>query len=97
MPIIKSAKKALRQNIARRQRNVQRKDKIKRLIKEAKKLLAQKKFEEAKKLLPRIYKALDKTAKAGTIKKNTAARKKSRITKFINKSQAPNTSKSSAS
>ena len=96
MPITKSAKKALRQNIARKKRNVQKKDKVKRLIKEAKKLMSQKKFEEVKNILPRIYKALDKTAKVGVIKKNTASRKKSRLAKFINKGQISSTSKSSA-
>ena len=77
MPITKSAKKALRQNIKRRKRNLLRKKKIKDLIKEIKDLVAEKKIEEAKKLLPQLYKALDKAAKVGTIKKNTAARKKS--------------------
>lgn len=86
-PITKSAKKALRQNVKRRKRNVRRKEKIKDLIKEARVLVGQKKIEEAKKLLPQIYKALDKTAKVGTIKKNTAARKKSRITKLVNKTK----------
>jgi len=50
-------------------------------------LTSQKKSEEAKKLLPQVYKLLDKAAKTGLIKKNTVARKKSRITKLINKSQ----------
>lgn len=40
-------------------------------------------IDEAKKLLPEIYKALDKGAKEGVIKKNTASRKKSRIAKAI--------------
>jgi len=85
MPITKSAKKSLRQNKKRARRNIQRKKKIKGLIKEVKKMLSENKVEEAKKLLPEIYKSLDKAAKVGTIKKNTAARKKSRITKLINK------------
>jgi len=88
MPITRSAKKALRQNIKRRQRNLQRKRKIKMLIKEIKDLVAENKREEAKKLLPQLYKALDKAAKVGTIKKNTAARKKSRITLLINKGES---------
>jgi len=37
------------------------------------------KHEELKGLLPFIYKALDKAAKVGVIKKNTAARRKSLI------------------
>lgn len=85
MPITKSAKKAVRQNKTRRARNIQRKNKLKALIKEAQSLVAKKKIAEAKKLLPQIYKTLDKTAKVGLIKKNTASRKKSRLTKLINK------------
>jgi small subunit ribosomal protein S20 len=85
MPVTKSAKKALRQNVKRRARNIRRKKKVKSLIKEVKRLVSQDKAEEAKKLLPQIYKALDKTAKVGIIKKNTASRKKSRITTLINK------------
>jgi len=33
--------------------------------------------------LPQIYKSLDKAAKTGLIKKNTASRKKSRMAKAI--------------
>ncbi len=85
MPITKSAKKALRQSLRRRVRNLQKKQKIKNLLKEVKNLISEKKSEEAKKLLPQVYKLLDKAAKTGLIKKNTASRKKSRITKLINK------------
>ncbi len=85
MPITKSAKKALRQNIKRRAKNLIYKKKIKDLIKKVKGLVLEKKIEEAKKLLPQIYKAVDKAAKVGVIKKNTAARKKSGITKLVNK------------
>ena len=85
MPITKSAKKALRQNKRRAVRNVKRKRKIKDLIKEVKKLISQNKAKEAEKLLPEIYKSLDKAAKTKVIKKNTASRKKSRITKAIMK------------
>lgn len=84
MPIKKSAKKALRQSKKRRARNLGRKKKIKDLTKEIRNLISQKKIKEAKALLPQIYKILDKAAKAGTIKKNTASRKKSRITKLVN-------------
>jgi len=85
MPITNSAKKALRQSQGRNIMNSKKKKKIKNLIKEVKILVEQKKNEEAKKLLPQIYKALDKTAKKKAIKKNTASRKKSRIAKMINK------------
>jgi len=87
MAITKSAKKALRQNIKRRARNIIYKKKIKNLIKKVRGLVLEKKFEEAKNILPQIYKALDKAGKVGVIKKNTASRKKSRITKLINKTK----------
>ena len=85
MPITKSAKKALRQNLRRKAGNLQYKSKMKNLIKQTRKLVAGKKIEDAKSLLPQVYKILDKAAKVGVIKKNTAARKKSRITKMIRK------------
>ena len=85
MPISKSAKKALRQNIRRRAINLRRKRKMKELIKKIEKLILENKKEEAKKLLPSVYKAIDKAAKRGVIKKNTASRKKSRLAKLINK------------
>jgi small subunit ribosomal protein S20 len=85
MAITKSAKKAARQNLRRKLKNIQKKTKIKDLIKEIRTFVSQKKIEEAKKRLSQVYKLLDKTAKMGLIKKNAAARKKARITKLINK------------
>ena len=87
MPIIKSAKKALRQSEKRRIENFSKKKNLKNLLKKVRGLISEKKIEEAKKLLPKTYKALDKAAKIGLIKKNTASRKKSRITKLINKNK----------
>ena len=84
MPITKSAKKVLRQNVKRRARNLVYKNKIKDLVKKVRSLVLEKKTEEAKKLLPQVYKILDKSAKVGVIKKNTASRKKARITRMIN-------------
>ena len=86
MPITKSAQKALRQNTKRRNKNRQVKKRIKKILKEIKVLISQKKIQEAKKLLPLTYKSLDKAAKIGLIKKNTAARKKARTTKLIDRS-----------
>ena len=88
MPITKSAKKALRQNIKRRQRNIKRKGKVKNLQKKILSLVSEKKIEEAKKVLPQFYQALDKAVKSKTIKKNTASRKKSRVSQLINKNQS---------
>ena len=80
MAITKSAKKAIRQNARRKARNIVYKNKIKAVIKQARSLVLQKKNEEARQLLPAIYKALEKAAKGGVIKKNNASRTKSRIT-----------------
>ena len=79
MPNLQSAKKALRQNKRRKALNLEYKKKMREPIKKFKKLLAEKKTQEAKALLPQIYKVLDKAAKHGTIKKNTASRLKSRL------------------
>lgn len=84
MPITKSAKKALRQNIRRRKVNVKRKTELKSVIKEYKKLATSNK-DEAKKYLSQVYKKLDKSAKINLIKKNRAARLKSRLSKLIAK------------
>ena len=88
MPIIKSAKKALRQSLKRKVRNNAYTQKIKKLLKEAKSLASRQKTEDAMKMLPAIYKALDKAAKTGVIKKNTASRKKSRLALLLNKPSA---------
>ena len=85
MAITKSAKKAIRQSAKRKEQNIVYKDKIKALVKEVRVLVLAKKMAEAKKLLPEIYKALDKAAKVGVIKKNNASRHKSRLTKLIDK------------
>jgi len=49
------------------------------------KLVAAGSKEEAKKLISTAYQAIDKAAKRGVIKKNAAARKKSRLMKLLNK------------
>lgn len=85
MPITKSAQKALRQNKRRRTRNLRRFNVLRDTVKKIKKLMSENKKEEAIKLLPTAYKAIDKAAKTGVIKKNNAARKKSRLTKLINR------------
>lgn len=82
MPNKQNAKKALRQAIKRAALNKTRKEAFKKAIKATVKsgVLA-----EAKKLAVNAQQALDKAVKHGTIKKNTAARKLSRLMKKINK------------
>ena len=83
MPITKSAKKALKQNRKKRVFNLKRIKKMRSLIKEIKTLIKDKKKEEALKILPETYKAIDKATKRGVIKKNTANRKKSNLAKAL--------------
>ena len=83
MAITTSAKKAERASRRRRVFNVRRKGALKDATKDVKKTLALGVVADAEKLLPAAYKAIDKAVKTGLIKKNTAARKKSRLVKAI--------------
>ncbi len=85
MPKIKSAKKALHQSIRRRKRNLESKKKTRASIKAYKNLIKEGKKEEAQKAVSTVYKSLDKAAKKGIIKKNTASRLKSRLTRKLSK------------
>jgi small subunit ribosomal protein S20 len=85
MAITKSAKKAIKQSLRKKGRNRIQKDSVKKILKELNILISQKKEKEAKALLPKAYKAVDKAAKNNMLKKNTAARKKSSLAKSIEK------------
>lgn len=85
MPIKESAKKALRQAKKHRVLNLARQKVAKDIVKKIKKMAIAGQKEEAKKLMAQAYQAIDKAAKRGVIKKNTAARKKSRLMKLINR------------
>lgn len=83
MAITTSAKKAERASRRRRVFNIRRKNAMKDATKEVKKTITLGKAADAEKLLPVAYKAIDKAVKRGIIKKNTAARKKSRLVKAL--------------
>ena len=85
MPKIKSAQKALRQNARRRTRNLQYKKKMQEVIKKYRKFVLAGKINEAKELLPIVYKTLDKLTKVDFIKRGKADRIKSRLSKKISK------------
>ena len=84
MPNIKSAKKRVLVAERNHARNVAVKSRIKTAVK---KVLAALKEDTSKvqELLNNAYKLLDKSVSKGILHKNTAARKKSRLTKFVNK------------
>ncbi|OHA69008.1 MAG: 30S ribosomal protein S20 [Candidatus Wildermuthbacteria bacterium RIFCSPLOWO2_01_FULL_47_18] len=83
MPITSSAKKALRQGLKKRIQNTKVKKASRALLKKFRALVLQKDKSGAKDLLPSLQKALDKAAKTGTLKKNTASRLKSRVAKSL--------------
>ena len=87
MPITSSAKKALRGSKRKQIFNVRRKRAIENVVNDIKKLLKEKKSKEAMALLPKAYQAYDKAVKEKTLYKNTASRKKSRLSKLIKNSK----------
>ncbi len=85
MPITRSAKKARRQSARRKIQNTKRKEAYKGAIKTYKKQVALKEanLPQRQAGLSAAYKALDKAAKTGAIKKGKAARLKSRLAKKL--------------
>ena len=81
MPITKSAKKAIRGSLRKKVFNDARKRAMKEVIKKIEKAVKTDKI-EAGKMLSSAFAAIDKAAKVGVIKKNNAARKKSRLARL---------------
>lgn len=79
MPITKSAKKALRAGKRKRVFNQKRKADLKSTVKNARTATGS----DARSVLSLAYQAIDKAVKRGIIKKNAAARKKSRLSKAL--------------
>lgn len=91
MPQRRTAKKDLRQNKKRRQRNLKVKQSVKETIKKLKKAVGSEDASAREKALTEVYKILDKTASKKMIHRNKASRKKSRLAQLLRKT----TSKSS--
>ncbi len=85
MPNIKSSLKRLRTSEKRRMRNVAAKSRMKTAIKEVLKAIEVGDQDAAKEALRGAIKVIDKTASKGIIHKNNANRKKSRLTRKVNK------------
>jgi small subunit ribosomal protein S20 len=80
MPITKNAKKAHRQSLVKKASN----DRVTKQYKEASKAvmkLAKTSKADAKKLVPKAQALIDKATKKGVLKKNTASRKKSLLSR----------------
>jgi len=82
MPITQSAKKAIRGSLRKKAFNDRRKRVMKEEIKKIEKLVKTDK-NAAIKMLSTAFQVIDKAAKKGVIKKNNAARKKSRLSRLV--------------
>lgn len=71
--------KANRQSEKKRIFNIRRKNVMTDLVKDVNKAVTAGDAKKAKEILPKAHQAIDKAAKGGVIKGNTAARKKSRL------------------
>lgn len=91
-----SAKKRIRQSLKRRARNRARKDLIKDQVKGFQSAIAGGDLSKAETELNKTVQRLDRTAAKGTIHKNTAARRRSRMTKRLNAAKAAATAKTTA-
>ena len=75
MPIIKSAKKAARQSVKRRNKNQE----IKKVIRNA---LKEFRNNPSAETMTKVQSEYDKAVKKGLLKKNTASRRKAKLAKF---------------
>lgn len=83
MPQRKSGITELKKNRKRRMANLDIKTDLKKTVKKYLASVQVKNSEEAKSNLNIVYKKLDKAAKRNILNKNTAARRKSRLSKLI--------------
>ncbi|MFM1867811.1 MAG: ribosomal protein [Planctomycetota bacterium] len=79
MPNTESAKKRVRQSAARNARNLWRKRRVKNDMSDFLKAVASGDAAAAEKEMRKAARTLDKVAATGTLHKNTAARRKSRM------------------
>ena len=79
-----SAKKRVRQNIKARARNRFRKEQIKDTVKAFTAAVTTGAFDKAETALKDVARRLDKVAAKGTIHKNQASRKRSRLARRLN-------------
>ncbi len=82
MPITQSAKKAVRGSLRKKAFNDSRKRAMKEIIKKIEKIVKTDKA-EAVKMIPSAFAIIDKAAQKKVIKKNNAARKKSRLSRLV--------------
>ena len=101
MPVIKSAKKRMKQNNKARAKRFPVRNTMKTLFKNELELIKEGKLDEAVKFMPKVYSIIDTACKKNIIHPNNAARKKSRLARALNElqtngSKAPKTEKAAA-
>lgn len=84
MPNIKSSIRSVKTDAERRARNNSIKSELKTQTRKVEETVAAGKNDEAKALLTKATSSIDKAASKGVIHKNTAARKKSRLSRLVN-------------
>ncbi len=85
MPQLKSAEKRLRQNVKRRRRNRAQRAEIRTETRRLLRTIESGDREAARESLRRVFSLLDSAAGRGTVKKNSVARRKSRLARKINR------------
>jgi small subunit ribosomal protein S20 len=85
---IKSAIKRARQNTKRRDLNSYYRTTARTFVRRAKEQIEENELDTAAETVRLASKALDKAAQKGIIKRNNAARRKSRLMKALNKARA---------
>lgn len=82
MPITQSAQKAIRSSLRKKAFNDRKRHAVKDIIKKIERIAKTDK-DQAVKMLSSAFQAIDKAAQKGVIKKNNAARKKSRLSRLV--------------
>jgi small subunit ribosomal protein S20 len=88
LPNIKSQIKRDKTNIKSAEKNQVLRTKVKSLSKKFRQTVDAKDNDGVKEVMSSYFKALDKAAKANTVKDNFAANKKSKAAKYLNKAEA---------
>ena len=87
VPIIKSAIKRVEVNARQKQENRGPKSELANALKKFRALVAEKKLEEAEKLLPEVVSLVDVYARKGIITKDNANRKKANLALSLDKAK----------
>ncbi len=87
MPQHKSAMRRVKRSQKEKMQNKIYRSKFKNLTKKINRALEEGNVETANEMLPKAFSAIDRAAKIGTIHKNQAARRKSRLVKRIDRAQ----------